>query len=190
LHYYLKKNGLNPEKDLTLLEMAPPDMVQALASGSIDGYIVAEPYGAQAEEMGVGKVLALSKELELPGSKSLECGITLRKEFIDRNPDAVQEFVTKMIQAGIWVDKEPQEAANLLAPILGQKPATILHALIEPQGRSLFIDLYPRKSEYKALEDYMISLGLLDKEIDIDEFVNDRFAKQAYEELGLIQKDW
>jgi NitT/TauT family transport system substrate-binding protein len=189
LHEYLLKNGIDPDKDLIQIEMAPPDMVQALAAGSIDGFIVAEPFGAQAEELGIGKILALSKDLELPASKSLECGITLRKDFIDRHPEAVQEFVDKMIEAGIWIDKEPQAAADLLAPILGQKPATILHALIEPPGRSGFSDLYPIKSEYQGLHDSMISLGLLEKKIDIDAFVNDRFAKEAYKKLGLTKKD-
>jgi NitT/TauT family transport system substrate-binding protein len=190
LYKLLSDQGLKPETDLTLPEMAPPDMVQALASGGIDGFIVAEPFGAQAEEKGIGKVLVLSKDMDIPGSKNLECGITLRKEFIDRYPQAVQEFVEKMIQAGIWVDKDPNAAANLIAPMLGQKPATIIHALIEPPGRSGFVDLYPRKSEYLALEEYMVSLGLLDKKIDIDMFVNDRFAAQAYKKFGLTQQQW
>ena len=190
LHKYLIDHGLNPDTDLILLDMAPPDMVQALASGSIDGYIVAEPFGAQAEELGIGKVLVLSRDMEIPDAKSTECGITIRKEFIDRYPYAVQEFVDKLIQAGIWIDQEPEEAAKLLEPILGQKPSTILHALVEPLGRSRFVDLYPREKEYQALQDYMFSLGLLEKKIDIAVFVEERFAEQAYKKFGLKKQDW
>lgn len=190
LYQYLTDHGLNPETDVSMPDMAPPDMVQALASGSIDGFIVAEPFGAQAEELGIGKIQVLSMDMEIPGSKTLECGITLRKDFIDRYPDAVQEFVDKLIEAGLWLDQQPQEAANLIAPVLGQKPSTILHAMIEPPGRSRYIDLYPRVEEYQALQDYMYSLGLIDEEIDMNVFVEERFAEQTYKKLDLQKLVW
>jgi NitT/TauT family transport system substrate-binding protein len=190
LYQYLKDHGLDIQKDVKILEMAPSDMVQALAAGSIDGYIVAEPFNAQAEEMGIGKVLVLSRDIELLGAKNLECGITLRKEFVDRYPQATQEFVDKMIQAGIWIGNNPQEAAELVAPMIGQKASTIEHAFIDPPGRTQFIDLYPRVDEYNALQSYMISLGLLDQEIDINLFVNSSFAEKSYEKFGLKKQQW
>jgi NitT/TauT family transport system substrate-binding protein len=190
LYQFLKDHGLDIQKDVKTPEMAPSDMVQALASGSIDGYIVAEPFDAQAEEMGIGTVMVLSRDIVLPGSKNLECGITLRKEFVDRYPQATQEFVDKMIQAGIWVDKNPQEAAKLIAPLIGQKAATVEHALIDPPGRTRFVDLSPRVDEYSALQDYMITLGLLDKKIDMNGFVNSSFAEKSYEKFGLKKQQW
>jgi NitT/TauT family transport system substrate-binding protein len=187
LYQYLLDNGLNPDTDLQTIEMAPPDMVQGLASGAIDGFIVAEPFDAQAEELGIGHILAFSRDMTIPGSKNLECGITLRKEFIDRYPDAVQEFVDKCVQAGLWIEQEPEAAANLIAPLIGQKPATVLRALDNPQGRTRFVDLYPRKSEYEALQDYMFKLGLISKKIDMDVFVETRFAEKAYQKFGLTK---
>lgn len=186
LYQYLTDNGVNPS-EVKMVEMGPPDMVQALAAGAIDGFIVAEPFDAQAEALDIGKILTLSRDIILPGSKNLECGITLRKEIIDNHPEAIQELVDKMIQVGMWIDQNPQEAADLLAPLIGQEPAVVLKALVEPPGRSSFSDLYPRVDEYEALQDYMLKLGLIEKKIDMNAFVEPRFAEASYQKFG-IQK--
>ena len=43
--------------------MAPSDMVPALASNQIAGYIVAEPFNAAAETLGIGKVLRFTGDV-------------------------------------------------------------------------------------------------------------------------------
>jgi NitT/TauT family transport system substrate-binding protein len=190
LHKYLTDHGLEPGVDVQTIDMKPPDMVSALVAGAIDGYIVAEPFGAVAERLAIGRVLVLSKDIEIPGSRSNECVIAIRGEFIDKYPEAVQEFVDKMILAGIWAEENPLEAAKLIAPYLLQEPETIRHALMEPKGRTRFIDLYPREEELAAFQDYMLRIGLMEKGIDIKEFVDERFAAEAYRKFGLEKLEW
>lgn len=184
LHRYLADNGLEIGKDVKTIELAPPDMVSALAGGSIDGYIVAEPFGAKAEDLKVGRVLVLSKDIEIPGSTSNECVIAIRSEFIEKYPDAVQDFVDQLILAGIYVHKNPQEAANLTVPYYGQKPEVIVRAINDPAGRTVYLDLYPRENEYEAFQKYMLDLGLIQKGINITEFVDERFAANTYKTIG------
>ncbi|HEY9207385.1 MAG TPA: ABC transporter substrate-binding protein [Candidatus Methanoperedens sp.] len=184
LHKYLADNGLEVGKDVKTIELAPPDMVSALAGGSIDGYIVAEPFGAKAEDLKVGRVLVLSKDIEIPGSTSNECVIAIRSEFIEKYPDAVQDFVDQLILAGIYVHKNPQEAANLTVPYYGQKPEIIVRAINDPPGRTVYLDLYPRENEYEAFQKYMLELGLIKKGVNITEFVDERFAENAYKKIG------
>lgn len=186
---YLEDNGLS-ESDITTIEMAPPDMIQSLSAGTIDGYIVAEPFGVKAEELGIGRVLALSKDIEIPGSRSNECLIAIRQEFIDAHPKAVQEFVDKLVQAGIWAEEYPAEAAALLSTYLGQTPSTIEHAMIEPYGRTRYTDLFPREDEYEAFQEKMMQHELLDKRIDVKEFVDERFVEEAYEKFNLSKQEW
>src|SRR5699024_8095268 len=57
----LKEEGLAYD-DADLVEMPPPEMPAALAEGRISGYAVAEPFGALAVNLDVGKVLAFSEE--------------------------------------------------------------------------------------------------------------------------------
>jgi NitT/TauT family transport system substrate-binding protein len=47
----------NPDKDVTIIEVPPGNIVQALASGQIDAYFAPEPLGMLAEAKGVGRYL-------------------------------------------------------------------------------------------------------------------------------------
>ena len=58
----LEKGGLTVD-DINITELAPTEMPSALASGQIDGYCVAEPFGAMSVFMDYGKVLYTSEEL-------------------------------------------------------------------------------------------------------------------------------
>lgn len=185
LHQYLTEHGIDPVTEVQTPEMAPSDMLQALASGSVDGFIVAEPFGSLAETLQIGKILFLSKDYDAPGFREDECIVGIRSEFIERHPEAVQEFVERLIQVGIWAEENPREAAELLQPYLGQQADVIARSFIEPSGRTSFIDLYPRHEEYVAFQDYLLKLNLIDRPVDIDRFVEERFAEQAYQKLGL-----
>ena len=70
--------------DVDVTELAPTEMPSALASGQIDGYCVAEPFGAMGVSLGAGKVLFSSEEL---WEDSLCCGLVLTDKFIDERYD-------------------------------------------------------------------------------------------------------
>ncbi len=63
LRHYLAANGIDPDKDVQLRVMAPPDMVANLRSGNIDGFIVAEPFNQRAVVDGVGFIHMLTSEI-------------------------------------------------------------------------------------------------------------------------------
>ncbi|MBV5324956.1 MAG: ABC transporter substrate-binding protein, partial [Rhodospirillaceae bacterium] len=44
LRYYLAEAGLDPDKDVELRMMPPPDMVANLRAGNIDGFLGPEPF--------------------------------------------------------------------------------------------------------------------------------------------------
>jgi len=88
------------------------------------------------------------------------------------------------------VEANPEEAARLISPYIGQEPETIVHAMLEPYGRTRYVDLYPREEEYEAFQDYMLAIGLMEEGIDIKEFVDESFAEEAYEKFGLSKQEW
>jgi NitT/TauT family transport system substrate-binding protein len=47
----------HPEKEVTLIEIPPGNIVQALAVGQIDAYFAPEPFGMMAEAKGAGRYL-------------------------------------------------------------------------------------------------------------------------------------
>lgn len=89
--------------DVNVTELAPTEMPSALASGQIDGYCVAEPFGAMGVLLGAGKVLYSSEEL---WPDSLCCGLVLTDKFIEERPEQAKEFVQSYKAAGNNLDKE------------------------------------------------------------------------------------
>ena len=83
----LAKAGLTLD-DIAVTQLAPAEMPSSLASGAIDGYCVAEPFGAQAVTQGFGTVLARSEEL---WEDSLCCGLIFRTDVIEKDPASFQK---------------------------------------------------------------------------------------------------
>lgn len=177
LRKLLTEQGLEEGKDVELLDMAPPEMVNALATGRIDGYIVAEPFGAQAEMQKVGKVLILSRDI---WPNHICCALNLREELLQSQPQAVQELVTRFIQAGQFIESNPGEAARMSTRYFGQKPEVIEFVLTKPADRVTYNNLLPRLEDFAATQELMLKYGVATKKLDLQEYVLDSFAVKGY----------
>ncbi len=108
----LQSAGLTAS-DINITELAPTEMPSALAGGQIDGYCVAEPFGAKAVSLGVGKVLFSSEEL---WPDSLCCGLVFTDNFITGRPEIVKQLLDSYKTAGknLSVDKAKEVAKKYL----------------------------------------------------------------------------
>lgn len=147
----LQKAGLTLD-DIQVTQLAPSEMPSSLASGAIDGYCVAEPFGAQAVTNGFGNVLARSDEL---WNDSVCCGLIFRTDVIEQNPEAFQTFLEKYQEAGNKLDKE--EALRIAENYLGQDAETLETSLdwISYQDLTITREAYDELYE-KVLSDHMI----------------------------------
>ncbi|HEX8604798.1 MAG TPA: ABC transporter substrate-binding protein [Pseudoduganella sp.] len=102
----LKKN------EVSLVVMAPSEMVSALASKSIAGYIVAEPFNALAETAGVGKILRFSGDVW----KNHACCVTfLAERDLAEKPEWSQRVTNAIVNAQLWSRSNQVETAKLLS---------------------------------------------------------------------------
>src|SRR4030095_6205903 len=74
----LKKYGMT-EKDIDIIEMAPPDMPAALYAKSVDAYATGEPFGAVAQRAGYARPLYMTRN-DRPNY--ICCIVTVREELI------------------------------------------------------------------------------------------------------------
>ena len=176
LRRLLSRDGLDADKDVKLTELPPPEMVQALARGGISAFIVAEPFGAQAELRKIGKVLALSKDV---WPNHICCALNAREDLIASHPEAVQELVSALVEAGQFASSQPKEAAQLSKAFLGQDPSVVLHAITSPPGRVTYDDLVPTLADLSATQDDMLKYKLASAAVDLPRFLDDRFARAA-----------
>ncbi|WP_434132122.1 ABC transporter substrate-binding protein [Sporomusa sphaeroides] len=177
IHKVLTEKGINPNSEVKFIDMSPPEMVNALSTGKIDAFIVAEPFGGQAEMQKVGKVLVLSKDI---WHDHICCVLNMQEEVVQKQPEAVEELVGGLAKAAAFIDNNPQEAAKLSLKYLGQKQEVVEHVLTNPKGRITFNNLVPDIRDFAATEEYLLQFGITKDKIDLAQYIDDRFAKKAF----------
>lgn len=178
------KPGL-PEKFAPInvrFEVMPPiKMPDALAMDYVAGYIVAEPIGSKAIKQGLAELQALSSEL---WADHPCCVVVMRQDFIDEHPEATQEFVTLLTQAGEYIHHHHTEAAQIAVPFLdpqqalGLTPEVIQSVLDQPNGIR-HNDMYPSVDELESIQNYMHFQMNIGRLIKVEDFIDFRFIDQA-----------
>lgn len=148
--------------DVKVTELAPTEMPSALASGQIDAYCVAEPFGAKAVSLGVGHVLNYSEDL---WKDSLCCALVLTDKFIDSNKEKATKFVEAYKTAGKNLTKD--KAKEVAKEYLGQDEEVLDLSL---QWIS-YDDLDITKDTYDTLVEKVKKYGLSDNPPAYDDFV-------------------
>ena len=148
--------------DINVTELPPPEMPSALASKQIDGYCVAEPFGAMGVALGVGKVLFDSKEL---WQDSICCGLVLTDKFIAENPTTARELVSRYKAAGNALNKE--KTMETAKKYLNQKEGVLDISLKWVS----YNDLNITEETYNALVERVKKYGLSDNPPTYADFV-------------------
>jgi NitT/TauT family transport system substrate-binding protein len=121
LQTLLRENGLTPvtkragtpaANEVNLAVMAPSDMVPALAGKQIAGYIVAEPFNAAAEALGVGKILRFTGDV---WKDHACCVVFMHERDLTQRPEWSQKVVNAMVKAQLWTNANRAETAALLS---------------------------------------------------------------------------
>lgn len=105
-HYYLLRawlqdGGLDLEQDVEIRVIPPPQMVNALANGEIDGYCAGEPWNLAAVQRGIGCVAASSYGLWHNGPEKV-VGVT--QAWADMNPETHLALISALLEAAHWAD--------------------------------------------------------------------------------------
>ncbi|HEY8476873.1 MAG TPA: ABC transporter substrate-binding protein [Chloroflexota bacterium] len=100
-----------PPSSTNLLVMAPPDMPTALSNGSIDGYIVAEPFNAAGELLAGGRIQRFTGDVW----KDHACCVVVMREEDIANRAWSQRVVNAIVRAQQWLHEHTQEGARLLS---------------------------------------------------------------------------
>jgi NitT/TauT family transport system substrate-binding protein len=161
LNEMLTTNGLSID-DVEVVELPPAEMPSALAGGQISGYSVAEPFGAKAVALGIGKSLYQSNEL---WEDSLCCGLVIREEFINNNSEVANAFAEQYIKAG---NQLTEEVANDVA----KKYLTVEEDVINLSLQWInFKDLVITREAYDLLVEKMKKYAISDTTPSYDDFV-------------------
>lgn len=163
------------EDKIRVVEMNPPDMASALASGSLDAYFVGEPFAAQTLKAGVADRLFYVEEFW----PNFICNLLLVKEqFIQKDPSAVKRLVEGAVRSGLWAQQHPDQAAQIASRYWGQPKDLVAYALNTPDKRIVFNRFIPDQAEMQQIADLMVRFGLIQKN-NTEGLVDSQFAQQA-----------
>jgi len=116
IRYWLASNGLDPDKDVDLMVVPPPQMVANMKVGNLDALCVGEPWGQQLIDQHLGYTVATSQDI---WKDHPEKSLGLRKDWVDAHPAETLELLEAVMEAQIWADKP--ENKGELAQILSNR---------------------------------------------------------------------
>ena len=179
--YILKKQGIDPKKDLTIIQNIDFGLTsQAFASGQGDYTIEFEPAATGLELEGIGKVVA---------SMGVESGMvpytafSAKLSYIEKNPEVIQGF-TNAIQRGMdYVQKHtPKEIAEAIKGQFKETDeATLVLLVTRYYEQDTWKDnLIFEEASLNLLQDILDKSGELKKRVEYKDVVNTKYAEKAY----------
>ncbi len=115
LRYYLAEHGIDPDTDVQLRSVPPPEMVANLRADNIDGFLAPDNICQRAIYDGVGFMHILSKEI-WDGHPC--CSFAASRDFITNSPNSFAALTRSIIDATIYASKAEnrKQIAEVIAP--------------------------------------------------------------------------
>jgi nitrate/nitrite transport system substrate-binding protein len=102
MRYWLASAGIDPDKDVSVIPVPPPQMVANMKVGNMEAFCVGEPWNAQLVNQQAGYSALVTGEL---WKDHPEKAFTLRKDWVDQNPKAAKALLMAILEAQQWCDK-------------------------------------------------------------------------------------
>ena len=173
--YVLKKNGIDPQKDLNLDDSIKFDlMAGAFAGGDAEYVTLFEPTASMTESAGKGYVVASVGEAsgEIPYTAYFA-----KKSYIEKNEDVIQGFTNAIYKGEKYVK---QHSAKEIAEAIKEFfPDTDIEMLTASIQSYMDIDAWRdtpvlKEEAFNLLQTVMKEAGELEKEADYNKVVNNK----------------
>lgn len=115
LRYFLAEGGIDPDREVQIRVVPPPEMVANLRAENVDGYLAPDPFNQRAVYEGVGFIYMLSKDI-WPGHPC--CAFTVRKDFAENYPNTFHALLKAIVEATLYAHQPAnrREIARAIAP--------------------------------------------------------------------------
>lgn len=180
LEYVLRKNGINPQKDVTLDDSIKFDlMAGAFASGNADYVTLFEPTASLTQKEEKGYIVASVGEEagEIPYTAYFA-----KKSYIQNNEETIQKFTNSIYKGQQWVKEHSAE--EIAKTIENFFPDTDIELLTSSIQSYKDIDAWNdtpilKQESFERLQEVMTMAGELTKKAPYEAIVNNNFANKA-----------
>jgi nitrate/nitrite transport system substrate-binding protein len=116
LRYYLAEHGIDPDNDVTIKSVPPPELVANMKAGLLDGFLAPDNAAQLAVHSGAGFIHLLSKEI-WDGHPC--CGIGVQPALIKDAPNTCLAIARALLTAAAHASKAENRKA--VAGIVAEK---------------------------------------------------------------------
>lgn len=180
LEYVLKKNGLDPQKDLILDDSIKFDlMAGAFASGNADYVTLFEPTASLTQNKNKGYIVASVGEAagEIPYTAYFS-----KKSYIESNENIIKDFTEAVYKGQKWVaEHSSDEIAEAIKDFFPDTDTKLLSTVIQNYKD---IDAWKdnpvlKQEDFERLEEVMKEAGELKENVPYEKIVNNKFAQEV-----------
>lgn len=181
--YILRKNGLDPQKDLTIDQSIDFGSTAAAFIGdtSADFTVEFEPSATALEKEGAGYVVA---SLGVDSGYVPYTSYSAKTSYMEKNPEIIQKF-TNALQKGMeYVQSHtPEEIAEVIAPQFAETDLDTVTAIVKRyyDQDTWKSNLIFEKESFELLEDILEDSGELSERVSYEDLVTTKYAREAAE---------
>ena len=181
--YILRKNGLDPQKDLMIDQSIDFGSTAAAFSGdtSSDFTVEFEPSATALEKEGAGYVVA---SLGVDSGYVPYTSYSAKTSYMEKNPEIIQKF-TNALQKGMeYVQTHtPEEIARVIAPQFAETDLDTVTTIVKRyyDQDTWKSNLVFEKESFELLEDILEDAGELKERVPYENLVTTEYAAKAAE---------
>ncbi len=128
LRRWLAAAGIQPERDVRIVVVPPPQMVANLKAGHLDGFCAGEPWNSAAVQSRTGWCIATSAELE-PGHP--EKVLMVRREFAEKRESEHLALVAALLEACAYCD-DPANRNRVISTLARPEYVGTTESMLRP----------------------------------------------------------
>lgn len=102
IRYWLAANGIDPNKDVNLIVVPPPQMVANMKVGNMDAFCVGEPWNEQLVHQKIGFTATTTSEIWMRHPEKV---LGMRADWVDAHPKAAVALMSAVMEAQMWCEK-------------------------------------------------------------------------------------
>jgi NitT/TauT family transport system substrate-binding protein len=131
----LRKHGMNPEKDVTFLQIGgSSSRYAALESGAVDAVMLVPPFNSFAKKRGFNQLLSFNEIMNIPLG-----GLAVHTQRIKEKPDEIVKMIKAVLKATEYIRTRKNDLLPFLETRWGIKESDIRESIYREM-----VDLYSR----------------------------------------------
>ncbi|MEP3895171.1 MAG: ABC transporter substrate-binding protein [Litorimonas sp.] len=164
--HLIRESGLDPEKDVQLVDLAVPQQVPAVLGGSVDATLSLEPIGSIASVTAGVTVASMNPVAQTVSDPFFSGAAVLTTKFIEERPEVARKVVD-IIDRATKLANEDFDSYKAILPTYTAIRDEQLEHLAQPYLRS-FSDITEEDlNSYQAFVDVFVSEGVLEEPMDV-----------------------